>query len=138
MIYVDTSALVKQIRIEPESSALADWLDQRLEIPWITSVLAEIELPRAIRSVDPDGLPFVGTVLARLNRFEIDPLIRQVAAAYRDPALRSLDAIHLATAQKASAGTALTAFVTYDRRLAAAARAIGLAVAAPGSQDTGD
>lgn len=132
MIYLDTSAMVKQIRIETESAALADWLDHHAETPWITSVLAEIELTRAIRSVAPDGMPSVPAVLARLHRFEINSLIRSTAAAYADPSLHSLDAIHLATAQIASADTPLTAFVTYDNRLAAAAKAIGMPTAAPG------
>lgn len=132
MIYLDTSALVKQVRAEAESSALADWLDARREIPCISSVLAEVELPRAIRAVAPEGLPSVPAVLARLNRFETDALVRATAASYADATLRSLDAIHLATAQIASTDTPLTAFVAYDKRLAAAAKEVGLPVVAPG------
>lgn len=132
MIYLDTSALVKQVRLEAESADLADWLDARRGIPLITSALAEIELTRAIRALSPEGLPFVSSVLARLNRFEIDALIRETAAAYNDPSLRSLDAIHLATVQRASAALPLTAFVTYDRRLAAAAHTLGIVTVAPG------
>ena len=132
MIYLDTSALVKQIRAEAESSDLADWLDARREIPCISSVLAEVELPRAIRAVAPEGLPSVPAVLARLNRFETDALVRATAASYADATLRSLDAIHLATAQIASTDTPLTAFVAYDKRLAAAAKEVGLPVVAPG------
>ncbi|HPZ95791.1 MAG TPA: type II toxin-antitoxin system VapC family toxin [Mycobacterium sp.] len=135
MIYLDTSALIKQVRLEAESADLADWLDERHEMPLITSVLAEIELARAIRAVAPEGLPFVASVLARLNRFEIDALIRETAAAYPDPSLRSLDAIHLATAQRASAELSLTAFVTYDRRLAAAAQTLGFTTVAPGRSE---
>ncbi|KBJ78191.1 toxin VapC35 [Mycobacterium tuberculosis OFXR-22] len=96
MIYLETSALVKLIRIEVESDALADWLDDRTELRWITSALTEVELSRAIRAVSPEGLPAVPSVLARLDRFEIDAVIRSTAAAYPNPALRSLDAIHLA------------------------------------------
>lgn len=132
MIYLDTSALVKQIRAEAESAALADWLDARSEIPCISSALAEVELPRAIRAVAPEGLPSVPAVLARLNRFEIDAVVRATAASYEDPTLRSLDAIHLATAQIASTDTPLTAFVVYDKRLAAAAKEVGLPIVAPG------
>jgi predicted nucleic acid-binding protein len=134
VIYLDTSALVKLIRIEIESNDLVDWLDERTEIPWITSVLAEIELPRAIRAVAPDGLAAVPSVLARLDRFEIDPVIRATAAAYPDPGLRSVDAVHLATAQIASSSAPLTALVTYDTRLSEAASAVGMTVAAPGNE----
>jgi predicted nucleic acid-binding protein len=134
VIYLDTSALVKMIRIEVESDDLVDWLDQRAEIPWITSVLAEVELSRAIRTVSPDGLSAIPSVLARLDRFEIDPVIRATAAAYPDPGLRSLDAIHLATAQIAASTASLTALVTYDSRLSQSANALGMAVAAPGSE----
>jgi uncharacterized protein len=133
VIYLDTSALVKLIRIEVGSDDLGDWLDERTEMPWITSVLAEIELPRAIRAVAPEGLSAVPSVLARLDRFEIDPVIRATAAAYPDPGLRSLDAIHLATAQTAASTAPLTALVTYDSRLSQAADAMGMTVVAPGN-----
>lgn len=131
MIYLETSALVKLIRIEVESDALADWLDDRTELRWITSA-SEVELSRAIRAVSPEGLPAVPSVLARLDRFEIDAVIRSTAAAYPNPALRSLDAIHLATAQTAGSVAPLTALVTYDNRLKEAAEALSLAVVAPG------
>lgn len=132
MIYLETSALVKLIRIEVESDHLDDWLDERTEIRWITSTLTEIELPRAIRAVAPEGLPSVPAVLARLDRFEIDPIIRSTAAAYPNSALRSLDAIHLATAQTAATIAPLTALVTYDSRLSEAAGSLGITVVAPG------
>ena len=132
MIYLDTSALVKLIRIEVESDDLGDWLDERTEMRWITSALAEVELPRAIRAVAPEGLSAVPAVLARLDRFEIDAVIRSTAAAYPDSALCSLDAIHLATAQTASSTAPLTALVTYDSRLTQAADALGMNTAAPG------
>jgi predicted nucleic acid-binding protein len=132
MIYLDTSALVKLIRIEVESDDLGDWLDERTEMRWITSVLAEVELSRAIRAVAPEGLSAVPSVLARLDRFEIDPVIRATAAAYPGSALRSLDAIHLATARTAASTAPLTALVTYDSRLSEAAGTFGIATVAPG------
>jgi len=132
VIYLDTSALVKLIWIEVESEALADWLDEHTETRWITSALVEVELPRAIRAVAPKGLSAVPSVLARLDRFEIDQVIRATAAAYPDPALRSLDAIHLATAQIAASTAPLTAMVSYDSRLSDAARALGITIVAPG------
>lgn len=135
MIYLDTSALVKLIRIEAESDALSDWLDARPEIRWVTSALAEVELPRALRVTCSEGLPSVPSVLARLDRFEIDHAVRSTAAAYLDPGLRSLDAVHLATAQIAATIAPLAALITYDSRLGEAAAALGIPVAAPGATE---
>ena len=137
MIYLDTSALVKLIRDEAESQDLADWLDERVDSPWITSAQTEVELPRAIRAGAPEGLSAVPGVLDRLDRFEIDTVVRATAAAYPDDKLRSLDAIHLATAQTASSAAPLTALVAYDHRLRQAAADLGIPVAAPGTQASG-
>ena len=134
MLYLDTSALVKLVRPEQESAALADWLNARAGEAAVTSTLTEVELPRAIRRSSPGDLAGVAAVLARLARFEIDAAVRATAAACTDPNLRSLDAIHLATAdQLRASGKAVTAFVTYDGRLAQAAEAAGFPAAAPGS-----
>ena len=48
MLYLDTSALVKFIRRETESDALADWLDARFSQPWVSSTLIEVELPTCV------------------------------------------------------------------------------------------
>jgi predicted nucleic acid-binding protein len=131
MIYLDTSALVKLIRREPESDALADWLDARPSALWVSSTLVEVELPRALRRTDPALLADVPATVARVARYEIDEVVRAAAAAFPDPNLRSLDAIHLATARGIFGGQ-LTAFVTYDLRLLAAAEASDLPSASPG------
>ena len=132
MLYLDTAALVKLVRPEPESAALADWLDARAGLPWVSSALIEVELPRAIRRVEPDLMTEVPPVIARVARYEIDDAVRSTAASYPDPNLRSLDAIHLATA-KGVFGHRLTAFISYDQRLLAAAEAAGLLIASPGT-----
>ena len=131
MLYLDTSALMKLIRREPESDALADWLDMQTPAPWVSSTLIEVELARAMRRVAPPLLADVPAIVARVARYEVDEVVRAAAAAYPDTALRSLDAIHLATGD-AVFGTQLTAFVTYDERLLTAAAAVGLPTAAPG------
>ena len=133
MIYVDTSALVKLVRREQESDGLADWLDEQGSIPWVSSALIEVELPRALRRSDPRLIADAPALVARVARYVIDDVVRAAAAAaaYPDPDLRSLDAIHLATA-KAVFGNSLTAFVAYDERLLAAAADQGLAVERPG------
>lgn len=132
MIYLDTAALVKLIRREPESDALADWLDARGSSTPVTSALAEIELSRALRRTEPDLVSSVPALFERIARYEIDELVRTTAAGYSAPDLRSLDAIHLATAHAVFGGQ-LASFVSYDKRLLGAAEALGLPVASPGA-----
>ncbi|MCD2194004.1 type II toxin-antitoxin system VapC family toxin [Actinomycetospora endophytica] len=132
MLYLDTAALVKLIRHEPETDELIDWLDDRTTVPWLTSVIAEVELSRALLRAAPTTLAAVPALLARLNRCELDEVVRATAASLPGEHLRTLDAIHLATAAVV-AGTELDGFVTYDPRLAAHAREQGLPVEAPGA-----
>ena len=133
MIYLDSAAIIKLIREENETSALVHWLNERAAEPLVASALVEIEVPRALRRSQPAALGAAAGVLARLHRVDIDASVRSTAAAYVEPHLRSLDAIHLATADLlVTAGKAMHAFVTYDKRLLAAAAALGLPTAAPG------
>jgi uncharacterized protein len=132
MIYLDTAALVKLIHREPASDSLADWLDGRVSTTLVTSTLAEVELPRALRRTEPALVAAVPALLEHIARYEIDELVRATAASYQSPDLHSLDAIHLATAHAVFGGQ-LTAFVSYDKRLLGAAEALGLPVASPGA-----
>lgn len=131
MIYLDTAAVVKLIRREVASDDLVDWLDTRTDEPLVSSALVEVETPRALRRSEPELLGAAPAVLARLAVYEIDDLVRATAAAYSNPLIRSLDAIHLATAE-AVLGTDLTAFVSYDKHLLSAAAALGLPTLSPG------
>lgn len=135
MIYLDTAALMKLIRREPASDALADWLDRRAGTTLVTSALAEVELPRALRRTEPALLAAVPALLEHIARYEIDELVRTTAAGYESPELRSLGAIHLATAHAVFGGR-LTAFVSYHKCLLGAAEALGLPVASPGAAVT--
>jgi predicted nucleic acid-binding protein len=132
LIYLDTAALVKLIRREPESDALADWLDARVTSTPVTSVLAEVELPGALRRTEPDLVSSVPALFARIARYEIDELVRTAAASYSTPDLGSLGAIHLATAHAVFGGQ-LESFVSYDERLLGAAEELGLPVVSPGA-----
>lgn len=131
MIYLDTSALVKLIRREPESDALADWLDSRAPTPWVSSTLIEVELPRALRRTNVALLADVPAITARVARYEIDEVVRAVAAAFPHPHLRTLDGLHLATAHAAFSNR-ITAFVSYDEGLLRVAAAVGLPTDSPG------
>lgn len=136
MIYLDTCAVAKLARHERETEALFDWLDMQEHESLISSVLLEVELERALRRVDPAALPRIPRILATINRIEISTTVRAMAGAYKDPLLRSLDAIHLATAQSVieASGVELSSFVTYDKRLIVAARSAGLTVDHPGAR----
>ncbi|MEV1293271.1 type II toxin-antitoxin system VapC family toxin [Pseudonocardia sp. NPDC049635] len=133
MIYLDSAAVVKLVREEDETPALVTWLNERAGQRLVASALVEVEVPRALRRSQPEVLGAVAATLARIDRVELDAAIRATAAAYVDPHLRSLDAVHLATAdQLVASGKDVSAFVTYDKRLAEAARTASLTVVAPG------
>lgn len=132
MIYLDSSAVVKLVRREPGSDALAAWLQAQGDVALVSSCLVEVEVPRAIRRYDPDSLQNVGPLIARLYKVEIDAKVRAMAAAYGDKLLRSLDAIHLATAELLDTAThELAGLVAYDDRLLDAAQALGLKTVRP-------
>jgi predicted nucleic acid-binding protein len=128
VIYLDSAAIVKLVHAEAESQALRSWLDERAEIGWTSSVLAEIESSRALARYVPQAVPRLHLVLDLIDLVELDAGIRILAQTVRPVAVRSLDAIHLATALRVQP---LTSFVTYDKRLADAARTAGLLVDAP-------
>jgi predicted nucleic acid-binding protein len=133
VIYLDSCAIVKMVAWEDETEALIEWLRERQEEPLVTSVLAEVEVPRALRRGAPGVLGAVTSTLSRLDRMELDGPVRATAAGYLEPNLRSLDAIHVATADNlVASGKTLSAFVTYDKRLAEVAVAAGHNVVAPG------
>ncbi len=135
MIYLDSAALVKLVREEDETRALVTWLNERAGQRLVASVLVEVEVPRALRRSQPGVLGAVAATLARIDRIELDAAVRATAAAYVDPLLRSLDAIHLATADLlVASGKDVSAFVTYDKRLAEVARACSFSVVAPGAE----
>ncbi|MEU8116075.1 type II toxin-antitoxin system VapC family toxin [Micromonospora sp. NPDC048947] len=134
MIYLDSAAVVKLVRQEACSADLVSWINAQGDVPLVSSALVEVEVPRALRRPAPQALIGVPAAVGRLFRLEIDGTIRATAAAFAEPTLRSLDAIHLATAQVLTneSGVALVAFVSYDRRLLDCAKAVGLPVASPG------
>ncbi|CAO5163339.1 Ribonuclease VapC35 [Frankia sp. AiPs1] len=128
MIYLDSSALVKLVHPEPETRALRSWLAVRPGVS-VSSALATLEVTRALRRSDPGALPRVPDVLARVTLVPIEEPILVSAAALTDPLLRSLDALHLATALRLDAPSLV--FISYDKRLSAAAAQERLNVAVP-------
>jgi predicted nucleic acid-binding protein len=126
LLYADTSALVKLVLAEPETGALVAYLESAGQL--VTSRVGTVELRRVGRrpDADPDR---ADAVAASLDVIELDPRVEGIAIAL-DPTLRSLDAVHLATAL--AIGERLEGVLCYDARLAAAASRAGLSVVAPG------
>jgi predicted nucleic acid-binding protein len=126
LVYLDSSALVKLIAVEPETSALRRELAR-----WparTSSALATVEVARAARRLGQGTPALVPRVLAGLRLLAIEPIL-PAAMQIGGPMLRSLDAIHLATA--ASIAHELGAVITYDQRMAAEGASLGLNVLAP-------
>ncbi len=125
--YVDSSALVKLAVREPESQALRRYLGRRR--PLVCSALARTEVARALLSLGAQATRRGEEVLARVDLVRINDRVLNAAGRLSPSELRSLDAIHLATAQQF--GSELHGVVTYDNRMAAAAKALGWRVAQP-------
>ena len=125
--YLDSSALVKLAVREPESVALRRYLRRRR--PLIASALVRTEVMRALLPLGAEAVRRGHQVLARIDLLRINDRVLDAAGAMLPAELRSLDAIHLATAQQL--GTDLARIVTYDDRMAMAANQLGLTVARP-------
>jgi uncharacterized protein len=125
--YLDSSAIVKLVVREPESAALRRYLRHRR--PLISSVLARTEVARALLLLGPDVVAQGQEVLTRFGLARVNDSVLSAAGSMLPVNIRSLDAIHLATAQRL--GADLARIVTYDERMSLAAQTLGLAVAAP-------
>lgn len=129
-VYLDTSALVKLVQREPESAALRRWLRRTSADVRVTSALARTELVRGVLPGGPAAVQHARRLLDRLYIVSVDrDVLDRAGTLDAGVPLRSLDAIHLATAQ--AVGTDIRAVLTYDRRMAAASTGLNLPVAAP-------
>ncbi|MBK5233888.1 MAG: type II toxin-antitoxin system VapC family toxin [Thermoleophilia bacterium] len=130
-VYCDTSALAKLVFDERESGEFAAFVD-RSSGQLVSSQFGEIELMRAAGRIDSETVDSVLEILAQTILLPMTSSIQLRASYVRPPLLRSLDAIHLATAMEILVD--LECLVTYDRRLAEAASEAGLKVVSPGAQ----
>jgi uncharacterized protein len=140
VIYLDTCALVKLVHPEPETTALRRFLRARVRSPKFTSTVALAELPRAVRRANHDQAGQASEyaeaerkqaqrLLGTLRMIEVTRAVLADAGDADGPFLRTLDAVHLVAASRIRGG--LSAFVTYDKKLAAAAQEAGLPVLSP-------
>lgn len=124
---------MKLVQREPESDALRRFLRRHRDDDRVTSTLARVEVVRAVLGGGAKAVAKARGQLARLHEVNIDRGVLDTAATLAPgPTVRSLDAIHLASAQLVAGD--LRSVVTYDRRMAAAAIALGLPVEAPGKR----
>jgi uncharacterized protein len=135
LYYADTSAVIKLLAEEKHSMALAGFYDEHTDAEWVSSALLKIELTRAVTRVMPVLLPDARDLLRAFSYVSIDDDIVEGAMNEPDRGLRSLDAIHLATAR--IFGDELDALVSYDDRLLRAAEEAGLPTASPQDGERG-
>ena len=127
MIYIDTSAVLRLVHPEAESGVLRTWLASHPD-DLVSSALVRTEARRALLRNDPAALPQLPAILSVIAQIPVSEAILDAAAMFPDPLLRSLDAIHLASAQSIAA---VTAVLAYDKHLMDAARNAGLTVSSP-------
>lgn len=126
-VYLDSSAIVKLVVRDRESSALRRYLRTRQER--VSCALARTEVLRAVRHLGPPAVARARRILRRLDLIRLDDSLLDAAGMLEPRITRSLDAVHLATALLIV--PELDAIVTYDRRQAEGASWLGLHVEAP-------
>lgn len=127
LTYVDSSAIVKLVIAEPESKALRRYVLRHR--PLVSSALARTEVARALLSSGQEAMARGHDALRRIELLRVNDRVLSEAGRMPPLELRSLDAIHLASAKQL--GSAVSAIITYDERMAEAARAIGWTVTSP-------
>jgi uncharacterized protein len=126
-LYLDSSAIVKLVVEEPQSTALRRYLRRRR--PLVSSALARTEVLRALLGEGEPALTRGRAVLARLELVRVNDRVLSGAGTMMPADVRSLDAIHLATAQRL--GRDLGRLVSYDDRILHTARDLGITTASP-------
>lgn len=128
MFYLDTSAAVKLLFAERESTAMGRWW-AATGAQVVSSDLLRTELLRVTRRVDPEQMTRARELLESLTLLKLSTTLCERAAMVDPVALGSLYALHLAAALQL--GDELEGIVTYDGRLAEASRALGIRSVAP-------
>lgn len=129
MIYFDSSALVKLIAPEPESSALSEWVRERWDTPRATSAVSKVDVLRSFRDAGPAAEDLASIIVSKLDHLPVEQDVLD-AASDLSASVSPVDAIHLASALRADG---VQAFVSYDPGVLEAARQAGLVTVSPGS-----
>lgn len=127
--YVDTSAALKLLADESHSKPFAEFYDSHANDAWVSSTLLRVEVMRAVIRALPVAIPDARELLHAFDFISIDEGVIDVAMNEQDRTLRSLDAIHLASAR--ALGADLDGIATYDDRVAGAAMSAGMTIISP-------
>ncbi len=127
LTYLDSSAIVKLAVEEAESAALRRYLRRRR--PMVSSALARAEVLRALMPAGDEAVASGRQALSTVDLIRINDRVLNSAGALSPAVLRTLDAIHLATAQQL--GDEVRQIVTYDARMTEAAKRLNLVTVAP-------
>jgi len=128
-LYLDSSAFVKFAVEEPETAILRSFVADRKGSRRVSSALLRTESLRAVRHLGAEALATVREGLRRIDLVGIDDRILDAAGTLEPRVLRTLDAIHVATAM--AVGDDLEAIITYDERMVEAAKLLGLPTVTP-------
>jgi uncharacterized protein len=128
LIYLDASALVTLISRRRYARELREFLATKPAMPMATSTVGFIESVRALDKIG-DYPAIMQNLLRDFTEILVTDEVRD-AAAQLPAGVRTLDAVHIASAQ--IIGAAMEALVTYDQRMLEIARSVGLPAEAPG------
>ncbi len=129
MIYFDISGLAKLVVVEAESASLRAWIAQRPGRSLVTNVIGAVELQRLSARSSQQALATAVTLLGRIDLLDLTPAVLALAGQLPPPEVRTLDALHIASAAQLAD---LEVLITYDSRMARAAVGYGLPVESPG------
>ncbi len=127
--YLDTSAALRLVVAESHSRPFAHFYDEHANDAWVSSTLLRVEVMRAVTRGMPAAIPDARDLLQAFDYISIDDDIIDTAMNEPDRQLRSLDAIHLATARLL--GADLGGIATYDDRLEVAGTSAGMPIISP-------
>ena len=127
MWFLDASAFVKLLIVEPESAGLRQWIGDR---DLVSSDLLRTEARRAVAGEPPEVRRYCEELLAAIPKIRLVPAVLDRAGRLPGARLRSLDAIYLACALRL--GEDLAGLVSYDARQLRAADRLGIPTVSPG------
>lgn len=128
-LYLDSSAVLKFIFLEPESPAIR----KELRGDFYSSELVRVEVVRTVLRIEPALLERALIVLSKIRIIKIKSgIMVQAERLPQHVQIRGMDAIHLASAQ--TLGRAGHTVVTYDKNMAKAAKSLGFNIESPGGQ----